>query len=202
MAILLIRHGETDLNASRVVQFPDTPLGQNGLSQADQLGRALSQRSIGNILSSDYARARMTAEKIHQHCGVPLIENEHLRERNFGDLRGQAYDDLGEVDILANDFNPPGGETWNEFHARVDSAWEFILTQAERISDDIAVVTHGLVLRSLLGRILDTGDHVVDAELVVANTSVTEVSPLSPWSVHRLAAVDHLEEPVRSGGAV
>ena len=30
MAIFLIRHGETPLNASRVLQWPDTPLSERG----------------------------------------------------------------------------------------------------------------------------------------------------------------------------
>jgi len=31
MSLILIRHGETALNASRTLQFPDTPLGERGL---------------------------------------------------------------------------------------------------------------------------------------------------------------------------
>ena len=58
MTLLLIRHGETELNAGRVVQFPDTPLGANGIGQAVRLGRHLATRNIGLVLSSDYRRRR------------------------------------------------------------------------------------------------------------------------------------------------
>jgi deoxyribodipyrimidine photolyase-related protein len=34
MTLMLIRHGETELNAARTLQFPDTPLGTRGREQA------------------------------------------------------------------------------------------------------------------------------------------------------------------------
>ena len=38
------------------------------------------------------------------------------------------------------------------FHRRVDEAWAEIEHHAGRLAGDVAVVTHGLVLRSLLER--------------------------------------------------
>lgn len=202
MALLLIRHGETDLNTARVVQFPDTPLGTQGLGQAEHLGLSLAERPIGQVLTSDYTRAQMTAERVAQHVGVEIEECIHLRERNFGDLRGTAYDDLGDVDIFGPDYHPPGGESWPEFHQRVDQAWSVITSKARETSGDLAVITHGLVLRSLFERKLDLGSIVLEDDLVVANTSVTEVEPEPPWRVVDLAGTQHLDEVNRQGGAV
>ena len=64
MAILLIRHGETALNAARIVQHPDTPLSERGVGQAQRLAQRLADFPISNIVSSDYRRAYMTAEAI------------------------------------------------------------------------------------------------------------------------------------------
>ena len=64
MAILVIRHGETDLNAGRVIQWPDTPLSKRGVRQAARLGERLANASIGRIIASDYARAYSTAEAV------------------------------------------------------------------------------------------------------------------------------------------
>lgn len=193
MSLLLIRHGETDLNASRVVQFPDTPLGANGRRQADRLGQNLAGRSIGLILSSDYARARMTAAAIAGHTGASVFETPSLRERNFGDMRGRAYDDLGDLDLFAPDYEPPNGESWPVFNARVDRAWREVLEHAGRVREDIAVVTHGLVVRSLIERVVDTSGHVIEPGLSVANTSVTTVSREPPWRLLELARADHLD---------
>ena len=194
MAILLIRHGETDLNTARVVQFPETPLGAHGNLQAEQLGRALKARSIDQILTSDYQRAKTTAERIAEHTGVSLTESENLRERNFGDIRGTSYADLGDVDIFSLGYCPPSGESWEVFNQRVDRAWQEIVSCARALTGDLAVVTHGLVLRSLFGRILDVSEHTIEADVVVANTSVTVVENNPPWRVLELASVGHLDD--------
>jgi probable phosphoglycerate mutase len=199
MTLLLIRHGETELNAGRVVQFPDTPLGANGIAQAARLGQHLATRNIGLVLSSDYRRARMTAGGIVAYTGAPLVEHASLRERNFGDFRGSAYAEHG-IDIMAPDVMPPNGEGWAEFHARVDKAWQLIQDYAAKVSGDLVVVTHGLVLRSLFERKLDLGGHPVAPDLVVHNTSVTVVERVAPWRVHELASIAHLTDGARDGG--
>ena len=73
-------------------------------------------------MASDYARARVTAELIRDACGVPLAIDPELRERNFGDLRGRAYSELG-FDPFAPGYVPPGGESWEDLHRRVDRLW-------------------------------------------------------------------------------
>lgn len=199
MTLLLIRHGETELNAGRVVQFPDTPLGANGIAQALRLGQYLATRDIGLVLSSDYRRARMTAASVIVHTGAPLVEHESLRERNFGDYRGSAYAEHG-IDIMAHDVMPPNGEGWADFHARVDRAWELILEYAAQVAGDLVVVTHGLVLRSIFERKLDLGTLAVAPDLVVHNTSVTLVERGAPWRVQQLASITHLDDGAREGG--
>ena len=58
MAILLVRHGETALNAARVMQPADTPLSERGLAQARAVARRLAQRGrVAALLSSDLPRA-------------------------------------------------------------------------------------------------------------------------------------------------
>lgn len=202
MALLLIRHGETAYNAGRVVQFPDTALGAHGIEQAELLGRSLASRPVALILTSDYVRARMTAERIHHHTKATLIETPTLRERNFGDIRGRAYAEFGTLDILADDYEPPGGESWPAFHARVDRAWTEISAYARKLDGDLAVVTHGLVLRSLLQRVLDKNGHDIATDITVGNTSVTEVEPTPPWRVLQLATTAHLQEGARAGAPV
>lgn len=197
MTLLLIRHGETELNAARIVQFPDTPLGASGRQQADRLGRSLARRDIGRVLTSDYIRARMTADSVVAHTGAPLVTSANLRERNFGAIRGLAYDELGALDVFAQDYVPPDGESWPEFHARVDRAWQEIVAHVDGLTGDLVVVTHGLVLRSLLERVLDLSGHVIEPGVVVANTSVTVVERAPPWRVLDFAGVGHLDHGVR-----
>jgi probable phosphoglycerate mutase len=192
MAIFLIRHGETALNAARVVQTPDTPLSARGLAQAEALARRLAGEGVTAILSSDLSRAVMTAEKIQEACGAPLALDASLQERNFGDVRGRPYSTLG-TDILSPTYEPPGGESWPAFRARVETAWARICAAHAATSGNLAVVTHGLVCHVLAERHL-----CVDAATPRApwhNASLTIVEAAPPWSVRVLNCTRHLDQP-------
>ena len=201
--IFLIRHGETAGNAARVVQFPDIPLSARGLAQAERLAQRLAREGIAQILSSDMVRARQTAECVQRVTGAPLAFEPLLHERNFGDIRGTAYVDLG-FDMFAPDYAPPNGETWSVFHARVDRAWERVQALAAVTSGNLAVVTHGLVCRSLASRHLGLPQGVVVPERW-ENASVTVVECPAPWRVTLLNCVAHLDDldatPAASGVA-
>jgi probable phosphoglycerate mutase len=200
--IFLVRHGETIGNAARIVQLPDAPLSPRGIAQAERLARRLAREGVTRIVSSDLARARGTAECVQRATGAPLTFEPLLHERNFGDIRGTAYAELG-LDMFAPDYAPPNGETWPVFHARVDRAWERV--QALAAADgNLAVVTHGLVCRSLAGRHLRLPEGAVVPERW-ENASVTIVQCPAPWCVTLLNCVAHLDDleatPASSGVA-
>lgn len=193
MAIFLIRHGETLGNASRTVQLPDNPLSPRGVTQAERLARRLKSEGIASILSSDFARAVTTAEHLQRVTGAPICYDPLLQERNFGDLRGSPYAELG-FDMFAPDYAPPGGETWEVFHARVDRAWALVQETAAAAGGHVAVVTHGLVCRSLAARhlILPEGQEV---PVRWENTALTVVDHPAPWRVRLLNCIAHLDDP-------
>ena len=70
--IFLIRHGETEGNAARIVQRPEIPLSPRGQAQAEALARRLAKESVARIVSSDLARAVGTAERLERATGAPL----------------------------------------------------------------------------------------------------------------------------------
>jgi len=193
MPIFLIRHGETLGNASRTVQLPDNPLSPRGRIQAELLARRLQSERIAVILSNDLARAAATAERLRQATGAPVRHDPLLQERNFGDIRGTPYTELG-FDLFAPEYAPPNGETWEIFHARVDRAWAFVREAAAEAGGPLAVVTHGLVCRSLAARhlILPEGE---DVPVRWENTAVTVIDHPAPWRVRVLNCVAHLDNP-------
>ncbi len=192
MSILLIRHGETAGNANRFVQVPETPLSERGHAQAALLGERLANAGISQIFASDYARAAMTAAPLGAAAGIAVDSQPLLRERNFGDHRGCHYDDL-DVDLFSPGYVPPGGETWETFHARVDLAWEAIRQAAMQTAGNLAVVTHGLVLYSLMLRHVTLAEHE-EASMGFANTSLTVVEAKTPWRVGLFNCSAHLDE--------
>ena len=150
MALLLIRHGETPLNVARILQPADTPLSARGIEQSLALAARLAAMQVGAIVASDLPRARHTAEIIAAATGASIESSELLRERNFGDWRGLAYDTL-PADPLVMTAAPPGGESAAEFDARVARAFAFVVQQASMMRPGaLAVVSHGLVIRAML----------------------------------------------------
>jgi 2,3-bisphosphoglycerate-dependent phosphoglycerate mutase len=200
MTILIVRHGETDGNALRVLQRADVPLNARGMRQADLLARRLSAQEFVHILCSDMPRARMTVAPIAALSGFAIEENPLLQERNFGDLRGVAYAELGE-NPFGPDFAPPNGEDWPTFHARVAEAFDFITNRRRCVNGPLVVVTHGLVCRAVVER------HARLAEGVIAperfdNAGITVLHEDAPHAVSLLNCTRHLAslEPDRDGG--
>ena len=202
MTILLVRHGETDGNAARVLQRPDVPLNDRGLRQAEQLARRLSALGFARILCSDLLRARMTAAPLAARSGIAIEQSPLLQERNFGDLRGLPYAELTE-NPFGPDVRPPNGEDWPTFHARVADAFAFIVSRRRSANGTLVVVTHGLVCRALVERhaLLPEGAAVPDR---FDNASVTVMQEDAPHGVSLLNCTRHLMtslEADRTGGA-
>ena len=201
--LFLIRHGETEGNALRIVQHPHIPLSARGVVQAERLALRLAREPIAHIVTSDYARALTTAESLQRATGAPLTVEPLLHERNFGDLRGRPYSELG-FDMFEPDYAPPNGETWPVFHARVDQAWARVQELAALAGGRLAVVTHGLVCRSLAARhlVLADGEHAPERW---DYTSLTIVDWPAPWRVRLLNCIAHLDglerPPADSGPA-
>jgi broad specificity phosphatase PhoE len=203
MTLLIIRHGETPLNVTRILQPAATPLSVNGQAQAAALAqrlRAGAPLAPAGIVSSDLPRALQTAQAIAQACGLSVSTSPLLHERNFGDLRGLPYDTLG-FDPLTADDAPPSGESKAQFSARCAQAWLWVLAQQAALGGPLAVVTHGLVIRQWLQH----GPLTVPAHLVVAtglaNTSVTLASAAPPYRVSLVDCVAHLQPSATAGQA-
>jgi len=190
MAILLVRHGETAGNASRIVQRADVPLNERGVRQAEQLARRLVNHNFVHIVCSDLLRARMTAAPLAARSGIAIEESPLLQERNFGDLRGVPYAELTE-NLFAPDFAPPNGEDWPTFHARVSDAFDFIVSRRRSVNSTLVVVTHGLVCRALVERHAPLPEGVAAPEHF-DNTSVTVLHEDVPHAVSLINCTRHL----------
>jgi 2,3-bisphosphoglycerate-dependent phosphoglycerate mutase len=186
MTILLIRHGETMGNATRVVQWPDAALTERGLRQASQLANRLLAHGFAHVLCSDFLRARMTAEPLGAR-GAVIEETPLLQERDFGDLRGRSYADL-TVDPFAAGYVPPNGEAVDAFHRRVAQAFALIVERRSRLSGPLVVVTHGLVC----GAILDNHTTGATRPDFFHNTGVTILDATPPHTVHLVNCTQHL----------
>jgi len=195
LSIFIVRHGETDGNARRLIQSPETPLNARGLAQAEALAERLAREGVARIFASDYARAHMTADAVHRATGAPLEVDPQLRERDFGDWRGASHDVIPH--FLDDGALPPNGETWDAFHARAAVAWERLANRAREVPGNVVAVTHGLVCYSFaLNHLTLPAGLAADLGIGFQNTSVTVADSHAPWAVTTLNCTAHLDEAI------
>jgi broad specificity phosphatase PhoE len=159
MALLLVRHGETVWNLEGRYQGRlDSPLTQQGVAQADSIGRLVSQLpefSAAEIVSSPLGRAYRTAEIICSHRSRPSFRtDDRLQEISIGSWDGLTRHDIDRMYPGMRDgdgrfewyFQSPDGESYDAFACRI-SAW-----LSEQPEDrPLVVITHGVVGRVLRG---------------------------------------------------
>jgi broad specificity phosphatase PhoE len=87
--LVVLRHGETTHNAAGIWQGQlDSPLSDLGLRQADAVGAAVAALAPDRIVTSDLARARVTAESVGRATGIPVELDPRFREIHAGAWQG------------------------------------------------------------------------------------------------------------------
>ena len=155
--LLVIRHGQSEWNAlGRGHGWGDPPLSPLGEQQAVAAVPALArQRLDAQVVSSDLRRARRTAELVAEPLGIgPVTTMAGLREHNIGDWDGPTSDEIevnwpgAKAAWVAEEVDqPPGGESRDQFHARLWQALTDIVR--DRQGQRVLVVAHGGVVRAL-----------------------------------------------------
>ena len=154
--LLLIRHGETDWNATQRIQgHTDIPLNATGQRQAARMAQALAHEELAAVYSSDLLRAAATAAPLAQAAGLPVVHDRALRERHFGAFEGASFreieqrwpDDARRWRQRDPAFAPGGGESLLQFYDRVVAAT--LRLAAGHPGQAIALVAHGGVLDCL-----------------------------------------------------
>ena len=96
MQLILIRHGQTEWNASQKYQgHTDIPLDDTGRQQARRLAEHLLQlEKVEAVYASDLVRARETAEIIAQAFNLKPLIDPRLRELCFGKWEGLTFNQV------------------------------------------------------------------------------------------------------------
>ena len=78
--IYFIRHGQTAKNKTRIHQGPDEPLTELGKEQVRDVIAYLQDQKIDTLVSSNYLRAKQTADMIGDALGLPYTIEPSVRE--------------------------------------------------------------------------------------------------------------------------
>jgi alpha-ribazole phosphatase len=166
--VYLVRHGEPAASAhGRCYGSLDVPLSAEGEQQARRLAAAFSAVPLSAVYTSPRTRAVDTAAAIAAVRGLEPVALPALRELDFGELEGRAYDDIAaeRPDLYRRWMEAPttvtfpGGEGYADLRARTVSA----LAELRRRHGDaaVAVVAHGGVLRAALADALGLADGAI-----------------------------------------
>jgi len=154
--LALKRHEITDWNLGspaekRMQGHIDVPLNSQGMLDADNNARDLSQVHFDVILSSDMQRCFYGANAQARYAGMQAIADPRWRERDFGNHAGHTLADIGYTnpsyrDISHHFYNCdcPNGEFVSDYQARVRGALED--TFDEHDGQKVMVHTHSGVI--------------------------------------------------------
>ena len=181
--LLLVRHGETDANASSIWQgSSDSPLNERGRRQSQRVAERLAAGGyIGNVIyASPLSRASETAETISRRVDAGAVHLEpDLAEFHLGEWEGLSYDDL-RLDRrlwerMAEDpnFAPPGGESAVQFAIRLVRVFQDIA--GRHPGETVIVVSHGGAIATAIAMLVD-GDGSRWTQYLMANCGLSEMT--------------------------
>jgi glucosyl-3-phosphoglycerate phosphatase len=154
----IMRHAQSKANAGGIIvsriendRRGDYGLTEHGRQQALAAAQGCGLPGDTVICSSDFSRARQTAEVVRAHLGAPeVVVAEALRERRFGQWEGSATSSYARV-WAADETDPGHADGSVEPAAAVlDRATAFIAELERRHRGrDILLVSHGDTLQIL-----------------------------------------------------
>jgi probable phosphoglycerate mutase len=179
--VYLIRHGETEWNASGKYQgCTDIALSKEGILQAEYLKERID-KSFHCIYTSPLKRAVDTARIISKNTGItPIISNE-LREINFGEWEGLTIREIKNK--YSKEFNNwktdetsadlVGGDLSLK-NASIRARNEILRIVKENKGKKIIIVAHGGIIKAgLLG--IFQWKMTMYHKLALGNTSVSRL---------------------------
>ena len=161
--LILVRHGQSVWNASnRFTGWTDVGLSEQGVEEAEDAGRQLSEIRIDVVHTSDLVRAQRTAEIIMRHNeaseDVPTNYDWRLNERHYGALQGLNKAETAEqhgaeqVHIWRRSFDvaPPEGESLEMTAERTIPYFTEEILPDLVSGKNVLVSAHGNSLRSIV----------------------------------------------------
>lgn len=162
--LVLVRHGQSDWNLKNLFTgWKDPELTEKGVAEAKEAGRKLKAEGLAFDIAftSALKRAQKTLDLALAEMGqtgLPIVRDQALNERDYGDLSGLNKDDArakwGEEQVhvwrRSYDVPPPGGESLKDTLARTLPYYvQEILPRVLR-GERTLVAAHGNSLRALI----------------------------------------------------
>lgn len=186
--LALVRHGQSLWNLeNRFTGWVDVPLTDQGREEAKRAGERLRDVRFGVAYTSVLSRAQETLEIILQVIGQrpPVIRDQALNERHYGDLQGlnkqRTAERFGAEQVKlwrrSYDVAPPGGEALKNTAERTLPFFERAILGDVLQGKNVLVVAHGNSNRSIVMKLDQlTKEQVVALELGTGVPLIYEMS--------------------------
>lgn len=159
--LILVRHGQSLWNLEdRFTGWVDVPLTETGREEARRAGSRLGGLELQVAYTSALTRAQETLRIITETMGVqlPVIKDQALNERHYGDLQGlnkaQTAEKFGKEQVhiwrRSYDVPPPNGESLEMTAARTLPFFERCILGDIAQGKNVLVVAHGNSNRSIV----------------------------------------------------
>ena len=190
-SLVLVRHGQSEWNEKNLFTgWKDPGLTAKGVEEAKSAGIQLRTEGFqfDVMFTSDLLRAQKTGEIILKELGVtnlPVVKNQALNERDYGDLSGLNKDEAREkwgdeqVHIWRRSFDtpPPGGESLKSTAERVLPYFKKEILPQLLEGKNILIAAHGNSLRSLVMELDQlTKEQVVKLEIATGDPIYYEIA--------------------------
>jgi len=148
MKLLLTRHGQTDWNVQRKIQgITDIELNETGIEQAKIAGEKLKGYDIDLVIASPLKRAAKTAQLIVGNRDIPIVYDDRIKERCFGNLEGKKVEGNENEEKFCEIWNHKLNTKYEDIESLselFDRANNFLNDIKEEYKDKtVLVVTHG-----------------------------------------------------------
>lgn len=190
-SLVLVRHGQSEWNEKNLFTgWKDPGLTAKGVEEAKSAGIQLRTEGFqfDVMFTSDLLRAQKTGEIILKELGVtnlPVVKNQALNERDYGDLSGLNKDEAREkwgdeqVHIWRRSFDtpPPGGESLKGTAERVLPYFKKEILPQLLEGKNILIAAHGNSLRSLVMELDQlTKEQVIKLEIATGDPIYYEIA--------------------------
>jgi len=162
LRLLLVRHGETDLNREHRMQgHSNLPLNARGRAQLSAVAGRVAGEGIDRVVASDLPRARESAEIVARPLGLAVETDARLREQHLGEWEGKPWKELPDLYpkeeiarfMVDPGFAPPGGETKRALRERLEAFLADLTATAD--GGTVLAVTHGGPLYVIMHVVLE-----------------------------------------------
>ncbi len=185
--LTLIRHGQSIWNLqNRFTGWVDVPLSEQGEREAADAAGKIGDIHYDVAYTSSLRRAQSTLAIILAVRGwnTPIIRDQALNERMYGDLQGLDKDETRrihgdeQVKIWRRSFDvaPPNGESLKDTAARTLPFFDRCIMGDIRKGSNVLVVAHGNSNRSIVMKLDElTGEQVMGVELATGVPVIYEL---------------------------